>query len=262
MCIMSTPVAYDAPHMPFSLPTGNMYNSPNMQQGSVSQTLSENQQPLGTQFKSYNLNQAVNYYTLDPFQYNITKFDYALPDGKKTENKEQYQFKNNPGLVYKGVNFEELLPAYTQAKRSVNDFRAQDYHRFLANEGYFNPKESVDNSDLWYYGADKNSRQNGLGIAGAALNVQEVNRIIFPEAQRGGTNSKNLAKYSWSNYKPVMSQAYGQQARTGDCKVFDFNSNYVSPADKVYQFDSEYCRNIGISGPYEGSMPFNPVKIL
>lgn len=251
-------VAYDAPHMPFSLPTGNNYNSPNMQQGTVSEALSESQQPLGTQFKSYNLNQAVNYYTLDPFQYNITKFDYTLPDGQ-TSN---YELKNNPGLIYQGVNFEQLLPAYTQTKRSVNDFRSQDYHRFLANDGYFNPKESVNNSDLWYYGADNNSRQNGLGIAGPALNVQEVNHIIFPEAQRGGLNSKNLAKYSWSNYTPVMSGAYGQKANTGDCEAFNFNSGYRPQADKVYLFDSEYCRNIGISGPYEGSMPFNPIKIL
>ena len=258
---MSNVVAYDAPFMPFSLPKGNNYNSPNTPRGTVSEALSENQQPLGTQFKSYNLNQAVNYYTLDPFQYNITKFDYTLPDGQTTD----YELKNNPGLIYKDINFEKLLPAYTQTKKSVNDFRSQDYHRFLANDGYFNPKEAVNNSDLWYYGAGNIARQNDIGIAGPALNVQELNHIIFPEAQRGGLNSKSLAKYSWSNYTPVMSGAYGQQVKSGDCKVFDFNSGYsgyVPEADKVYLFDSEYCRNIGISGPYEGSMPFNPIKIL
>jgi hypothetical protein len=46
----------------------------------VEQQLVPNQQPLGTQFKSYELNKAVNYYLLDPFQYAITKFDYADPD--------------------------------------------------------------------------------------------------------------------------------------------------------------------------------------
>jgi hypothetical protein len=50
-----------------------------------------------------------------------------------------------------------------------------------------------------------------------------------------------------------------------NCEFFNYNnhytSNYVVPENKVYSFDSNYCRNIGISGPYEGSMPFNPTKI-
>ncbi len=235
---------------------GNNYNGPNLTRSTVKEELSQNQQPLGTQFKSYNLNQAINYYTLDPYQYNITKFDYNMP-GKQVK----YSNKNQPGLIYKGVDFETLLPNYTQTKRSVNDFRAQDYHRFLANEGYFNPKESIDNRDLWYYGAEKISRENG--IAGAALNVQETRHIIFPEAQRGGLNTQSLVKYSWSNYTPVMSGAYGQQVNNNtDCRVFNFNSGYIPSANKVYEFDSNYCRNIGISDAYSGSMPFNPVKIL
>ncbi len=41
--------------------------------------LNPNQPPLGTQFKSYELNKAINYYLLDPFQYSITKFNYANP---------------------------------------------------------------------------------------------------------------------------------------------------------------------------------------
>ena len=42
----------------------------------VEEQLVPNQPPLGTQFKSYELNKAVNYYVLDPFQYAITKFNY------------------------------------------------------------------------------------------------------------------------------------------------------------------------------------------
>lgn len=224
------------------------------------QEVEENQPPLGTKFKSYQLNQAANYWTLDPFQYNITKFQYN----------QQVILQNKDGLVYKDTNFEKLLPTFTQTKKSVNDFRAQDYHRFEANDGYFNPKESTNNSDLWSYGADNNSRTNGTGIAGAPLNLQETKHIIFPESQRGGLDSKNLAKYSWSNYKFVSDSWEGSNninvANDKACQFFNYNSGYSidrtkQPFENVYNFDSGYCRSIGISGPYEGSMPFNPNKI-
>jgi len=271
-------IAYDAPHMPFSLPTGNIYNSPNMVKGSVVEELSENQPPLGSQFKSYQLNQATNYYTLDPFQYSITKFDYQFPDGRSVDTSNNQEnsiiypkdFKNDPGLVYRGVNFEKLLPSFTQTKKSVNDFPAQSYHRFLANNGYFNPQESIDNSDLWYYGADNNARMSDIGVAGAALNVQEVNHIIFPEAQRGGTDSRNLTKYSWSNFTQIPNGSWESEIinpvnNNSNCEFFNYNSRYSNPEEsfnKVYSFDSNYCRDIGISPIYTGSMPFNPNKVM
>ena len=259
---MNRVVASDAPQPPYSGSYGNIYNKL-MAKGSVAEELSVEQPPLGTKFKSYELNQAVNYYTLDPFQYNITKFDYNFPDKQKNK----FNSKNERGLVYKDIDFEKLLPAYTQTKRSVNDFTAQDYHRFQANNGYFNPKEGTDNSDLWYYGASNNARTNGVGIAGAPLNVQETNHIIFPEAQRGGTDTKNLAKYSWSNYTPTSTPAWEGQNNfninnNGNCQFFNYNSGYntnrnIQSFNNVYQFDSRYCRDIGISEPYGGSMPFN-----
>ena len=246
-------IAYDAPHMPFSPPTGNNYNSPNKLD------LSEDQPPLGTQFKSYELNQASNYYTLDPFQYSITKFDYNFPEKPKSSSNGYTDFKNDPGLIYRDVDFEKLLSSFTATKKSVNDFPAQSYHRFLANDGYFNPKEST-SKDLWYYGADKNAQD--YGIAGATLNLQETNHIIFPEAQRGGTDTKNLTKYSWSNYTPVVSEAWDAPIMVNNdanCKFFNYNSGYTKVVEKSpYVFDSNYCRNIGISSPYSGSMPFNP----
>jgi hypothetical protein len=226
-----------------------LYNSPNMTKSTVSDELSSEQRPLGTKFQSYNLNQAVNYYTLDPFQYSITKFDFNENNRKTQES--TMEFKNDPGLIYKGVDFEKILPNFTQTKKSVNDFRAQDYHRFQANEGYFDPKI---NPDLWYYGAAKNAQMNKSGVAGAQLNVQEINHIIFPEPQRGGLNSQNLAKYSWSNYNEKADFA-------GNCKFFDYNSNNRGKVNDAYLFDSNYCRNIGISDQYQGSMPFNPEKI-
>jgi hypothetical protein len=235
----------------------------------VEEQLVPNQPPLGTQFKSYELNKAVNYYTLDPFQYAITKFDYNLPGVLDTQSPNcvtvgQKDFKNDPGLVYKGVNFEELLPAYTSTLKSVNDFPAQSYHRFLANDGYFNPNEANNNTDLWYYGAARNEMMNYLG--GAPLNVQEVNHIIFPEPQRGGTNTQNLAKYSWVNTpnpkQNISWESKNQKAinNNQNCEFFNYNnhytSNYVVPENKVYSFDSNYCRDIGISPPDSGSMPF------
>ena len=249
--------------------SGIKLNSPNVHTPSSSDIidqLAENQQPLGTQFKSYELNAASNYWTLDPFQYNITKFKYNLPnapsdDGDVIVNKKD--FKNDPGLVYRDVNFEKLLPAYTATKKSVNDFPAQSYHRFLANDGYFNPNESTDNTDLWNYGADKIGMASG-GLGGAALNVQEVNHIIFPEPQRGGLGSRNLAKYSWTNTPATTdnnswgSQNFQEVNNRNNCEFFNYNSNTIKDFDKVYSFDSEYCRNIGINGVYEGSMPFNP----
>jgi hypothetical protein len=218
------------------------------------------QKPLGTQFKSYELTEAQNFWTLDPYQYSITKFKYSLPGGIPNES-------GNEGLMYKNIDFEKLLPSFTGTKRSVNDFPAQSYHRFLANDGYFNPKESLDNSDLWYYGADAIARQTDA-LAGAPLNVQEINHIVFPEPQRGGLDTRNLTKYSstpqtvngntsWEseNYIPVNNDT--------NCVFFNYNSRNTRPTqlDKVYSFDSNYCRDIRIAGPYEGSMPFNPKSI-
>lgn len=220
----------------------------------VEQELIPDQPPLGSQFKSYELSKAPNYWVLDPFQYSITKFKYNNNALGQTDNNstgchvvDQSDFKNDPGLIYKNVNFEKLLPAYTSTKKSVNDFPAQSYHRFLANDGYFNPRESIDNTDLWYYGASNEFKNNG--ISGAQLNQQEVNHIIFPEAQRGGLNTSNLAKYSWNSVNNL------------DCQFFNYNSHYSNNqknnnVDKVYSFDSNYCRNIGISSNEQGSMPY------
>jgi hypothetical protein len=242
------------------------YNSPNMRRGTVAGELQMEQPPLGTKFNSYELNQAVNYYTLDPFQYNITRFVYDVP-GKNVSD--QTSYKNDSGLVYKNVEFEKLLPTFTQEKKSVNDFPAQSYHRFEANDGYFNPGESVNNTDLWFYGASRLANQTGLGIAGAALNVQEIDHIIFPEAQRGGVDTKNLVKYSSTNYEPKDNYTWESENkinRADNCREFDYNTGYTinrdeQPFRRVYNYDSRYCRSIGISGPYEGSMPFNPDKI-
>jgi hypothetical protein len=252
-----------------------LYNSPNMPRGTVQEELQQNQPPLGTQFKSYNLNQAVNYYTLDPFQYSITKFDYRVPGKKPTSSigkVNPQDYKNDPGLIYKGVDFETLLPSFTQTKKSVNDFRAQSYHRFEANDGYFNPTEGTDNTDLWFYGANNLARNSGLNVAGAALNVQEVNHIIFPEPQRGGLNTQNLAKYSSSNFIENVGDSWESKnliniSNDSNCRFFDYNTGYTTdrtrqPFENAYSFDSDYCRSIGISGPYEGSMPFNPNKII
>ena len=267
------------------------YNSPNTPSktgNEIKEQLVENQPPLGSQFNSYLLNSASNYWTLDPFQYSITKFKYSgienepgavtegmspvlSPlDGLNKVSVVQADFKNNPGLIYKSVNFEKLLPAYTSTKKSVNDFPAQSYHRFEANNGYFNPNESVDNHDLWYYGADKIAQRNEAGVAGAPLNVQEINHIIFPEAQRGGLDSKNVAKYSWTpvNNKEGVSwesQNINSVDNNNNCEFFNYNNGYSgnrnTDFNKVYSFDSNYCRDIGISGKYEGSMPFNPQNV-
>jgi len=242
----------------------------------VQYELNPNQPPLGAQFKSYELNKAVNYYTLDPFQYSITKFDYNVP-GKSAVSSpgiDQKDFKYDPGLVYRGVDFEKLLPSFTSEKKSVNDFPAQSYHRFLANEGYFNPGESTNNTDLWYYGADSNSRTNGIGAAGAPLNVQEVNHIIFPEPQRGGTNTQQMSKYSWtsSDTKYINdkvsweSENYQPVDNSQNCEFFNYNSGYSNPQqhnnfNQVYSFDSNYLRSINVNPSYRGSMPFNPQNV-
>jgi len=227
-----------------------------------------NEQPLGSRFKSYELNSAINYYLLDPYQYSITKFNYSdnkePPGPINTLNPETKlssnctvtgDFSKDPGLVYKDIDFEKLIPAYTAEKKSVNDIPAQSYHRFLANDGYFNPNEGNNNTDLWYYGAV--SPPGAPGVTGATLNVQEVNHIIFPEAQRGGVNSTNLAKYS--NPNSIDNKTSWNPS---DCKFFNWNSGYSSNAaswdnfNQAYYYDSNYCRKIGISPPQSGSMPF------
>jgi hypothetical protein len=224
----------------------------------TSNQLLSNQPPLGSQFQSHNLTSASNYYTLDPFQYSITKIKYNVPgNNRPTENEtviQQKDIQNDPGLIYKNVDFEKLLPAYTSTKKSVNDFPAQSYHRFTANEGYFNPKESFDNTDLWYYSAEK--------TGGASLNVQEINHIVFPESQRGGLNTQQLARYSGNNQTQIQnnsweSENFKEVNNDSNCSFFDYNHRNNVYVDKVYSFDSDYCRQIKISAPASGSMPFN-----
>jgi hypothetical protein len=255
------------------------YNSPNFPPASVKNTLQEDQQPLGTQFRSYELNRAVNYYLLDPFQYSITKFDYNLPNGEPTNKRgddsiSSKDFKNDPGLIYRNVDFDTLLPTFTGVKKSANDLTAMDYHRFLANNGYFNPNEGTNNTDLWYYGADQ-IRQSNDNVGGAPLNVQEVNHIIFPEPTRGGTNTQLLAKYSWTSKLPQRDTTswesinYTPVDNSQNCEFFNYNRGYTTSSDsfknqfnnsfdKVYSFDSNYLRGIGITPPNEGSMPYAP----
>ena len=258
--------------MEFNSSEGIKFNSPNFPKVSVKNTLDMDQPPLGTQFQSYELNSAVNHYLLDPFQYSITKFDYYLPNGKQTNNPQggisSNAFERPPGLIYNGVDFEKILPSYTAVKKSVNDFPAQDYHRFLANDGYFNPNESTNNTDLWYYSAGNPTK----GPSGAGVNVQEVKHIIFPEAQRGGTDTRNLVKYSWVNKNPTPDTTsweainYRTVNNNQNCEFFNYNNGYTTSTDsfknnyrsinQAYSFDSDYCRNIGISSPTSGSMPF------
>ena len=245
------------------------FNEPNYTHTTVKEELNPNQPPLGSKFKSYELTEASNYYTLDPFQYSITKFKFNLdsPTDSDSITVNSKDFENDPGLVYKNVNIEKLIPSYTSVKKSVNDFPAQSYHRFTANEGYFNPNESLNNSDLWFYGAD----QSGVpGLGGPALNVQEVKHIIFPEAQRGGLDSRNLTKYSWTSQFTQPSESWEAENKfpinnNVNCQFFNYNSGYTGKTvemDQAYAFDSNYCRSIGISAPYEGSMPFNPNNVF
>jgi hypothetical protein len=248
------------------------FNSQNYSPSTVSEELQPNQQPLGTKFKSYEQNQAISYYLLNPFQYSITKFDYSIDQNapKNPNTVSQNDFKNDPGLVYKDVDLEQLLPTFTAEKKSANDVPAQDYHRFMAGNGYFNPRENENNNkDLWYYGSQEIAMHNGFGVAGPGLNVQEVNHIIFPEPQRGGLNSQTLVKYSWENTNYHHNPSWESQNiesinNEQNCKFFNWNGKYNDPTptpfDKVYTFDSDYCKKIGIEGPLSGSMPYRPVS--
>jgi len=248
---------------------GIHYNSPNYPPATTQNTMRESQPPLGTLFKSYELAGAINHYLLDPFQYNITKFDYFLPNGEPTNKQTEPQ---QPGLNYRDVNFDTLLPSYTAVKKSANDLTAMDFHRFLANEGYFNPNEGTNNTDLWYYGANDIAKSNN-NVGGAQLNVQEVNHIIFPEPTRGGTNSQLLAKYSWTSKVPKKDTTswesinYTPIDNSQNCEFFNYNRGYTTSSDsfkyqndksfdKVYSFDSNYLRGIGVTPPNEGSMPY------
>jgi hypothetical protein len=213
-------------------------------------------EPLGLKFKSYELTKATNEYILDPYQYKITKFNTSLPNSPMLQ-----QRPVQGGLQYNSVGFDALLPTYTSVKRSENDLTAQDFHRFEANSGFFRPTDS----NLWYRGADIIATNTGLG--GKALNVQEEQHIIFPEAQRGGINSKQLVKYSMTSTKaPVRGTDWESQNalpvnNNENCKAFSYNARYSPNINQPnpYKFDSNYCRSIGISRPDEGSMPLPPL---
>ncbi len=208
---------------------------------------------LGTRFPDHELTRAVGTYVLDPYQYSITKFEWSSG----------HQQPEKDGLVYRGVNFEKLLPEYDLDRRSAKDYRAQDYHRFLSNDGFFKPDENEYSNTLWYNGANRLAQQNGY--AGAGLNVQEERHIIFPEASRGGVDTKNLAKYSWSNVQPNQSGSweYSNSPAMGvnnesNCEFFSWNKNtYSDDYSKIYSFDSNYLRNIGIIRPETGTMPYS-----
>jgi hypothetical protein len=76
-----------------------------------------------------------------------------------------------------------------------------------------------------------------------------------------------LSKYSTTNYIQPKGDSWESKnliniSNDTNCRFFDYNSGYImdrtkQPFENVYSFDSNYCRSIGISGPYEGSMPFN-----
>lgn len=174
-------------------------------------------------FNKYSLGESPVHWILDPVQFQVKPINYD-----KGTDSDNYRFEHT------GIS------EYTKVKKSVNDLRAQDYHRFQANEGFFNPREGTDNTDLWYY--------NSTG--GPALNVQEYRHIILPEAQRGGMNTAQMVKHSWND--------------PGRCEQFNYNTrNNYKPGpglpdsiNNVYQFDSNYLRSIKTMNTREGSMPY------
>jgi len=223
-----------------------------------------NNKPLGAQFKSYELNGAINTYLLDPFQYKITKFNYsAVPSGDDNPvygtllNKSTFGkiVTTNKGLEYSGTDFDTLLPEYTSVKKSAKDIKALSYHQFLANDGYFNPNEASDNSDLWYYGADNNMKTN-QGFSGPTLNQQDPTHIIFPEPQRGGLGTRNLVKYSSAN-NPGNTNNTNVNNLQNTCTNFNWNTkdNAQNNFGEVYKYDSNYIRNLGISSLKSGTLP-------
>jgi len=170
-----------------------------------------------TPFNKFTLGEAPVNWILDPVQYQIKPINYKSV--------------TNDTFEHTGIS------EYTKTKKSVNDIRAQDYHRFQANEGFFNPKQS---KDLWYYDSK----------GGPALNVQEYQHIILPESQRGGLNTSQLVKHSWNE--------------PGRCQQFNYNTrnNYIpgpglqDSIGNIYQFDSNYLRSIKTISQREGSMPY------
>jgi hypothetical protein len=172
-------------------------------------------------FNKYTLGESPVNWVLDSVQYQVKPINYSVPT-------------DNERFEHTGIS------EYTKTKKSINDLRAQDYHRFQSNEGFFNAREPTDKSDLWYY------RSTG----GPALNVQEYQHIILPESQRGGLNTNQMIKQSWNE--------------PGRCNQFDYNTrnNYNPGAGlpdsigSVYQFDSNYLRSIKTISPREGSMPY------
>jgi len=136
-----------------------------------------NNNPLGTQFNSYELNTAINYYLLSPYQYSLNKPLYFTQTGTALDGVTY-------GMQYSSTYYDVLLPTDTGAKKSVNDYPSQSYNRFQSGDGEF----STTNDKLWY----KEGSING----GVGLNPQETEHIILTENNRGGLNTSQFIKYS------------------------------------------------------------------
>jgi len=124
---------------------------------------------------------------------------------------------------------KSLLPVYSRVSKSANDFSGLSFGRFQSGDGYFSSDQNSTNS------------QNRIW---ATTDVQQPRHIIQAESQRGGLHSSQLVKESWN---------------TPNCTDFSFNSRYMlgdREMNEVYKYNSNYCRNIGISSEQQGSMPY------
>ena len=165
---------------------------------------------------------------LDTLPYPYTKGD--IVEVSKLTQQQEDDNKRWPLQKFLDTG-KSMIPYYTRTTKSANDFSGESFGRFESGKGFFNPGQTSMNSagELW-----------------APLDVQQPRRIIQSESQRGGLHTQQMIKESWN---------------TPHCRDFNWNSKYSSGDprfNQVYKYDSDYCREIGISSQHQGSMPYPP----
>ena len=80
---------------------------------------------LGSEFKGYELNQAINYYLLSPYQYSLNEPKFTVPGLIVPSIKAGMQYDDTIKPVEKLTNIKHFLPIETSTKKFRTKLKRQ-----------------------------------------------------------------------------------------------------------------------------------------